>query len=236
MADADTQTSGNTPRDQYEGAGMLLTHKGAVLFGIRIKTEKDRAKDPTEELEYMGGKPEAEDGGDPSTTAHAELIEEVGGNPLAANWRSRARILHIWQPFSKKWIWCHLLELTDHEFARLRACDEALTGWPADERRSFTAETGRSAPVRKSLARIVQMPGQQLVDVATAFAQFDTTNPNRMAAAKAFAKQHPCSASPVCGGPATDHTSRPIRAFNLVIFHEHAHTIAQHLGLSHRTQ
>ena len=44
------------------------------VLGIRIKKPKDLAKDPTPEVEYMGGKIEAEDGNDPLQTAYKDLL------------------------------------------------------------------------------------------------------------------------------------------------------------------
>jgi len=136
-------------------------------------------------------------------------------------------------PFTFSHVHLHTCLLT---LRSIKDCDAGLAAWPDTEHRSFAAETGRLGPVRKSLARIVQVPGQQLVDIVSAFTKFDTANPNRMAAAKVFAKQHPCSGTALSsaddtGAPAN---ARAIRAFNLVIFHQHAAAIARHLGLSYQ--
>ncbi len=60
----------------HEGAGFLWTHKGRVILGERIKKPKDLAKDPTLEVEYMGGKVEGNE--TPAQTAEPEGDEELG--------------------------------------------------------------------------------------------------------------------------------------------------------------
>lgn len=95
----------------YEGAGFLLSFNDFVILGQRIKKAEDLAKDPVTELEYMGGKIDPQDGNDPYKTASAELAEELGADILEKDWATskRLNIVHMFQPFSKKWIWCFVL-------------------------------------------------------------------------------------------------------------------------------
>lgn len=64
----------------------------------------------------MGGKIEPEaDQNKPANTARAELIEELGADILDDSWQDRAHVIHVFQPFSQKWIWCFRLELNKTE-------------------------------------------------------------------------------------------------------------------------
>lgn len=130
----------------YEGAGFLLSFNDFVILGQRIKKAEDLAKDPVTELEYMGGKIDPQDGNDPYKTASAELAEELGADILEKDWATskRLNIVHMFQPFSKKWIWCFCLDLTPEEFARLREACRQLDDWPRDKLVSFENITGRT--------------------------------------------------------------------------------------------
>lgn len=167
----------------YEGAGFLLSYKGNIILGVRQKKPEDWAKDPVDEVEYMGGKPEAADNNDPHLTAQNELTEEVGAPILSANWADRARIVHIFQPFSKKWIWCFRLELQDQEYQRLLEAAKELDTRTWDV--SFQGWTGRANPVRRALKTIVTTPVQSLTDYIRVFSQWPATE-NRMKDAKDF--------------------------------------------------
>jgi len=209
----------------YEGAGFLLTRDGNVILGERIKKEKDLKKDPTPELEYMGGKVEPTDI-DPYDTARCELTEELGQDILSADWVGRAQVIHIFQPFSKKWIWCFRLELNDNEYDRLVSAAHALKAWPNAEMRDFSKLTGRAEPARKALRRLVTVPNVDLVEYCTLFNRMDTQNDgNRMKDAKDFRAQ--CNLGGVDLLDQHTEVKMPLRAFNTVMFAQHTHALAQ---------
>jgi len=94
MEGAAAQTQLHMP---YEGAGFLLKHQGKFILGVRLQTNSEAQP----ELEYMGGKAERNDKNSPATTAYNELVEELGGPILDVEWESRARVLHLYQPYSQ---------------------------------------------------------------------------------------------------------------------------------------
>lgn len=207
----------------YEGAGFLLSFRGAVILGERIKKEKDFAKDPTIELEYIGGKIEENaDKNDPLNTAYAELVEELGADILDYDWPTRAQIVHIFQLFSKKWIWCFRLELTADEYMRLFISAKELAEWPVHETRDFSKLTGRDTPARKALSRLVLV---SMIDLS-AFNEFPTQNEgNRMKDAKDFRKNYV-----LCGRDILDRNVKvllPLRAFNTVMFSENSAAVLE---------
>ena len=209
----------------YEGAGFLLTRDGNVILGERIKKEKDLKKDPTPELEYMGGKVEPTDI-DPCDTARCELIEELGQDILSADWVGRAQVIHIFQPFSKKWIWCFRLELNDNEYDRLVSAAHALKAWPDAEMRDFSTLTGRAEPARKALRRLVTVAKFELVDYCTSFNLIETKNDgNRMKDAKDFRATDQLSGVDLID--TQTNVKMPLRAFNTVMFAQHTHALAQ---------
>lgn len=134
----------------YEGAGFILTYRGRAFLGKRIKKPEDVAKDPTEEVEYPGGKRENTEQIS-LHTAYRELVEELGCNILVGGWSSRVTFLPTFQPFSKKWIHCFLLELTEEEYSNLKSASKHLNNWNASETRDFCLLTGSDEPVRKAL-------------------------------------------------------------------------------------
>jgi len=205
----------------YEGGGFLITHRGNVILGNRIKKPEDLAKDPILEVEYFGGKPELEDENDPLQTAYNEFIEEVGQIILNTTWRNRIIPIHIFQPFSKKWIWCSMLEVTDDEYQRLIEADRVLDSWNADVKRDFSKWTGRKEPVRKAIAKLVSVPTTELC----AYIEQFTTVPkskNRLADAKAY-REKTFNVSRI--SDTNDKMQFPLRAFNIVIFEDHVQTI-----------
>ena len=205
----------------YEGAGFLLSFKDQAILGKRIKKEKDLLSDPTAELEYMGGRiEEVADKNAPSNTAHAELIEELGADILDADWKDRAKIIHIFQPFSKKSIWCFRLELNQAEYDRLIVAAQNLATWPVTETRDFSKLTGRSEPARKALARLALVPLANLANYVESFANFPTQNGgNRMKDAKDFRVGHRLSGVDLLD---TDiKVEHALRGFNTLMFVNH---------------
>lgn len=209
------ETSDHMP---YEGAGFLLSYQGNLILGSRIKKEKDLVADPTPELEYMGGKVEVADFNDPYRTAHSELIEELGQDILEAGWRDRAQVIHIYQPFSKHWIWCFRLELTPTEHQRLLEAATNLAAWDKSETRNFSAVTGRSVATRKALEVIVQVDRAELVSYIERF-HASPASENRMKDAKAFRAQAQLQGHSVID--AQQIVAMPLRAFNAVMFENH---------------
>lgn len=200
----------------YEGAGFLLTYDGMVILGQRIKKEKDMLEDPTLEVEYMGGKVEPSDDNDPFRTAHAELVEELGRDILLPTWNDRVDIIHIFQPFSKKWIWCFKLQLKPVEYDNLLDAAAALSVWPTSEERDFFNITGRPTLARKAIAKIVTVPIPVFRAYINEFATMVHASQNRMKDAKAW------RVSMSCIDLLGDLTSRyPLRAFNMVMFEKH---------------
>lgn len=199
----------------YEGAGFLLRTEEHYILGIRLNEDGVR----TGEIEYPGGK--VEKGEHPYLTAHNELMEELGGmDVLDPGWQSRVKPLWVFQPFSKKWIWPLLLDLSKQEYARLQDAHARLMEWPVTEKKDLSNLTGRKEPVRKALDGLVQVPRTVFADYVQTFSQIPATK-NRMKDAKAFAADtkltDPCT---ITGTPLDG--SFAVRAFNLVIFETHA--------------
>lgn len=205
----------------YEGAGFILGYQGNIILGVRLKKPEDLAKDPTIEVEYMGGKPEPEDDNNPLQTAHAELIEEVGGIILKDDWLSRIYTIHIFQPFSKKWIWCNLYNLDTTEYSRLERYAGELDSdkW----NKSFKSLTGREGSVRRSLRSIVSTPLHSLTDYISEFSEVASSG-NRMKDAKTFRYIHDIPVTDILTGK-TNHF--PLRAFNTVLFESHVDKIVE---------
>lgn len=206
----------------YEGAGFLMYYETSFVLGIRIKKAEDVAKDPTVELEYMGGKPEAADNNEPLKTAYNELVEEVGAPFLEGDWRSRVTPIHTFQKFSKKWIHCSLLRLTKVEFERLVVLDASHDQWDVATTYDLSAETGRPALVRKAIKAFVRVDGADLAQYIHGFTAVADSG-NRMSDAKTYrGSAKPLKATRLSTREITEH---PLRAFNTVIFEEHAKTI-----------
>lgn len=119
----------------FEGAGMLLLYNGTVIFGDRIKGERDLKRDPIREMMCLGGGVEEEDNGDPYTTGFNELHEEAGQKILDEDWRSRVTPLETLQERSGKLMWCFIVNLTETEYGRIVAADKALDSWGPSETR-----------------------------------------------------------------------------------------------------
>lgn len=205
----------------YEGAGFLLTYKGSVILGNRIKKPEDFAKDPILEVEYFGGKPEPEDMNDPLITAFNELIEEVGCPILDSTWRNRIIPIHIFQPFSKKWIWCSMLEVNTDEFGRLIAADISLDLWNVDKTLDLSAQTGRKNLVRKAISKLVSVPINELCEYITRFSEVPKSK-NRLSDAKLY-RENTFTVTRLSNNK--DIMQFPLRAFNTVIFEDHVETI-----------
>lgn len=215
------------PQSDYEGAGFLLSFMDMAILGERVKKPDDLAKDPTLEFEYMGGKRDKDDHDDPFTTALSELIEELGGLLIdTSDWEERASIVHIFQPFTKKWIWCFRLKLNQSEFNAITSASAALQSWDLTELRNMSHLTGRSTPVRKGLSRLVAVSLDELSQYVNDFNRFPTRNEgNRMKDAKEYrstrSKLSGYDLNAISGAP----TLNPLRAFNTVIFANNVHSI-----------
>lgn len=228
-------------KDIYEGAGVLLYYvdkknrRCNLILGERQKKPEDVAKDPTKELEYFGGKPEK--GETPAQTAFNELIEEVGANVLDVSWESRAKVLHTFQPISKKWIWCYLLQVNDAEMACLKIQDVALTEWGEKEKRDFSALTNRAELARKALKGLYLASYESVLEYLSGFSKIIATG-NRMKDAKEYGKTaikfvaHRLNIPEDSTEGSTEVQTTleyPLRGFNLVIFEQHVSTITQHI-------
>jgi hypothetical protein len=196
------------PLTVYEGAGFLLAHGNSLILGERVKKPEDLLKDGTIEFEYMGGKPEAVDGGDPYQTALRELREEIGADILDEDWKSRVVEIPIFQPFTKKWIRCLFLRLNDAEFARLKLADAALNNW--------------TLQIRQSLSALVVVSIEAFVTMMTSFAAIQASK-NRLNDAKAFRETGILKGLRVSNDAPVAH---PLRAFNTVIFESNLPKIA----------
>jgi 8-oxo-dGTP pyrophosphatase MutT (NUDIX family) len=197
----------------FEGAGFLLSYKSNVILGARIKKQGDI--DPIEEVEYMGGKPEGQE--TPYQTAHNELIEECGGDPLDKDWENRCKVLHTFQPFSKKWIWCICLDLNDEEFKRITILDKNLDSWPIDELRMFP---NRSEPVRKALQALIMASKDDVIRYLSGFFEFPASQ-NRMKDAKSYGTREDILFTCYRLNDNDVTYRRRLRGFNLVIFENH---------------
>lgn len=205
-------------KNDFEGAGFLLTYQTLFILAARIKKPEDLAKDPIEEVEYMGGKVEGTE--TPYKTAYNELVEECGGDPLDPGWESRVKIFHTFQPFTKKWIWCFHLDLTDSEFQKLVELDRAHDNWALGDEKDFSKITGRKQPARKAISGIAMVSKEDVLKYMTGFAAVERSK-NRMADAKTYGKDEnilfTCAR---ISDPGTKYKRR-LRGFNLVIFEEH---------------
>lgn len=200
--------------------------KAIIVLGLRRKKAADAAKDPTPELEYMGGKVEDADLNDPLRTAYAELAEELGALVLDADtWRQRVKPLHIFQPFSKKWIWCLLYDLNDAEFARVReaARDIALGSYKWDVEQPYASWTGRPlTPIRKSLDGIFLCSATSMNAYITGFTRNVPASKNRLTDAKAYREQAKLRAVNIA---TSDVIELPLCAFNTVLWEQHVERI-----------
>ena len=203
----------------------MLTYKGNFVLAARIKKEKDRKSDPVEEVEYMGGKPEGDE--TPYTTAYNELIEESGGSFLDTDWKLRATELHTFQPFSKKWIWCFLLELSDQEYSRLTKLDTELDSWDFDNPRDFYKLTGRKEPAVKGISGILQTKHENVLKYLLEFTKFPKTK-NRMKDAKSYGTDPTTKLFECSRLFSSDKVIRRVRGFNLVILEQHMEAIEKH--------
>ncbi len=206
----------------FEGAGFLLSYKSNFVLAARIKKQGD--VDPIEEVEYMGGKPEGAE--TPHETAYNELVEECGGEFLDADWPTRCTELHTFQPFSKKWIWCFQLELTDAEFERLIDLDAKLDSWSVDKTCDFSAITkrapaeGEEAGTRKAVQGLLVASKRDVVKYLLDFCNIPASA-NRMKDAKAYGTREDIlfTCSRIIRSDV--HYRRRLRGFNLVMFETH---------------
>ncbi len=228
----------DVPTSEYEGAGFFLVHGDNFILSARVKKAKDAEKDPIKEVEHFGGKREDCDNGDPYQTAYAELVEEAGGDCLYSDWRDRVETLQTFQPFSKKWIWCFLLRLTDDEHHELTKLDKAHDDWQIGETRSFFTLTGREEPARKAIEGIATASTDAVMKYIEDFREFHIPGcDNRMKEAKVFGQDESrlftCSRLSAEKGTGTGTSAgtwvRRLRGFNLVIFEEHIETIKNFL-------
>lgn len=209
-----------------EGAGFLLHYKEYFILGIRIKKPEDVAKDPTVEVEYMRGKVEPADGDNPLKTAFNELLEEVGTQVLEDGWEKRVVPIPTYQPFSKKWIRCALLHLTDSEYAHLVKCDSVHDEWLLGQTRNFTSITGRPEHARKAVSAFVQVKCVDLIAYMNGFKSVPISK-NRMNDAKEYRHTAiPMKVTRISNGVVSRH---PLRAFNTVIFEQHIENIERQI-------
>jgi hypothetical protein len=210
----------------YEGAGFLMYHEKEFVLGIRVKKPQDVIKDPTVEVEYMGGKLEKEDDNNPLKTAYNELVEEVGNDILDPDWKTRVVPIHTFQKFSKKWIWCCLLRLTKKEYDNILAADKIHHEWKNAETRDLSKITGRSAPVRKAISSFVTVDAKDLLQYIENFSKVVVTE-DRMKDAKTY-RENKLKITRMSSGEILE---LPLRAFNTVIFEEHVKKISHELNL-----
>lgn len=199
------------PKSEYEGAGFLLKYRGHVILAERIN-----AKNPSvAEFEYMGGKREKGIDKDDYATAVAELIEELGGPQFdTLTWRDRCKTVEVFQPFTKKWIICRVLELNDAEFEIVKDANLRLQSWPEDEMRDYSQMTGRSAPVRKAVRALYLVPEKKFYAYFQMFAKYPRSD-NRMNDAKEFGKTNQLDGYCMITGAIK---TLPLRGFNTVLF------------------
>lgn len=212
-------TSLTTSTSNFEGAGFTFIYKDNVILVTRLKKEKDLAKDPTKEVEYIGGKVEEDE--TPIDTAFAELVEELGGNPLEDDWSERAVPITTWQPFSQKWIWNYLLILTDTEYEKLQTLDVALDNWDSEELKDFRTITGRSEASRKAVEAICVVDKNEFLEYVRNFENYGSKE-NRMKDAKAYGNDENTRLFTVHRvSDSTQTFTRRLRGFNLVIIEQH---------------
>ncbi len=194
----------------YEGAGFLLTYSNYYILGISIKS--------ISEIEYIGGKPEFEDDNDPFQTAFAELVEEVGMNPLEDDWKHRLTPMYLFNGFSDKWIRCENIDLTDLEYSRLLIADRNLSQWDVDTLRYFTNQTGRAAPVRKAIRGLVKVDKKALMEYVLNFSRFPQSK-NRCK----DAREYQAIATSLFGTRLStlDVEQYQLRPFNTVLFEDY---------------
>lgn len=210
----------------FEGAGFLLYHNKKFILGIRIKKPEDAAKNPVVEVEYMGGKAEPVDNNEWLRIAFNELLEEVGSAFLETEWEKRVVPIHTFQQFSKKWIGCALLKLTDSEYRSLVQRDSVHDQiWLIGETRTFSSITSRPEPARKAVSAFVQVNAKELVDYMKGFKAVPNSG-NRMNDAKAYGKNATLNVTRLSTGEASKH---PLQGFNAVIFEEHVKTIIDNI-------
>lgn len=204
----------------FEGAGILLCRVDAdgrcdLVLGERQKTAVDEAADPTPELEFMGGKSEGAETA--AETAARELVEEVGGAVLDADWAERALQLASVQP-SQKLTALFVVRVSDAEWLRLRERDADLAAWDAAALRNGC---------RKALKSLQLVSLTDLTEHLARFSTFQVDQP-RYAAAKAFrlAAQQ-LRARRITQTDVT--TELSLRAFNVLVLGEHVDAIERFL-------
>jgi len=208
----------------YEGAGFLLRFEGNIILGLRRKKPSDFSKDPTPELEYMGGKIEHGDKNDPLLTAYNELVEELGAIVLDTNWRERVSPLCIYQPFTQMWIWCCLIDLNATEFARVTTAANGLETDKWDRDQPYASWTGRATvPVRRSLEAVFLCPVESITAFISGFKTVPASK-NRLTDAKTYRNQAKLQCTNIVTGVKAEY---PLRAFNTVIWENHMERITQ---------
>lgn len=198
----------------YEGAGFFLKYNQNVLLGRRLKKNEDIKKDPTEEFEYFGGKVEESDLNDPFNTAYSELTEELGMDILSSDWKNRVKQVHIYQPFSKKWIWCFVLDLTSDEYIKIVLADYQLDNWNDNVTKIFN-NTSRKTPTRKALHCIVAVNNKDFIEYIINFNLTTKTN-NRMKDAKEYGNNNMLTGTRISNQSIV--YKYPLRGFNTVMF------------------
>lgn len=205
------ETEFNYEKLDFEGAGFTLTYKDSVIFVTRNNPKA--GAQPV--LESVGGKVEGNE--TPAQTAFAELVEEIGADILDSDWEIRANTSTTLQPFSKKWIWDFVLELTDIEYGKLVAADKALDDWAIEDKKSFKHITGREEEARKAIGEICAVDKKDLIALVTKFSKIEPST-NRMKDAQAFGIEHQLTVRRLTTGK---EYTRALRGVKLVILEQH---------------
>lgn len=205
----------------YEGAGFILFYENIVILGRRIKKEEDLKKDPTPEVEYFGGKIDKDDLNDPYATAYNELVEEIGSPILDNNWKERTQVIHIFQPFSKKWIWCFKLRLNQTEYAKFCQANIDLQNWNINDMKDFSSFTGRKTLVRRAISSFVFVSENDFKNYISNFNKNILKSENRMNDAKNYRFSNKLKVRNIDNHNIDEYDEIGLRAFNIVIFEEH---------------
>lgn len=212
----------NTLDLPLSGAGVLLFYNGKVVLGQRLKAPAVLAKDATPEVEFMGGRLEKEDGGDPFTAAEREFTEECGQKILVNDWKSRALpIYSSGRGVYKTLTCCLLIKLTAFEYESLVNADKEHDLWKDDKTRNMKHLTGRDALCKKEISGFVSVPFSDLIEYVSKFSKEVPSSGNRELDAKGF-RVNTLNVTRLSTGAITKYA---LRAFNTSIVEEYSETI-----------
>lgn len=204
----------------FNGAGVLLVYEDQFIIGLRLKSPSVLAKDPTEELDFMGGRKEDADQEDPHVTAERELAEECGRKILEIDWRKRST--KLW--FQGNYVtgtWCFLVTLTKNEYDNLVAADLEHDNWKDNEPR---IPSGMVKPVKKEISGFVKVPIVDLLNYVKKFTATVKSSGNREFDAKGFRVNNKLKAIRIGTGQVYE---RALRAFNTALVEEHYDLVTQ---------